>query len=113
MRKRMPHRGDGFPKDFKPRKRFVNLKKLTRRLTKETMEIIAAFALITLCILGLISISGNIERVHIIGLVIMWLIVLTFLAGIIDLNRFRKDRDIDTSGWNASENDKQEKDDNT
>jgi len=99
MRRRMPHRGDGFSKDFKPRKRFVNLKKLKRLLAKETIEIIAALALITICILGVISSSGNIEGSHIIGLIILWVIVLTFIAGILDLNKFRKGRDIDTSSW--------------
>jgi len=93
----MPHRGDGFSIDFKPRKRFVNLKKLKRLLIKETIEIIAALAVITIIILGVISSSGNIEGVHIIGLILLWIIVLTFIAGIIDLNKFQKGRDVDIS----------------
>ena len=110
MRKRMPHRGDGFSTDFKPRKRFVNLKKLKRLLAKETIEIIAALALITICILGVISSSGKIEGTHIIGLIILWIIVLTFLVGIINLNKFQKGRDIDTSKWDDNESDRPGKD---
>ena len=110
MRRPMPHRGDGFSKDFKPRKRFVNLKKLRRLLAKEIIEIISALALITICILGVISSSGNIEGTHIIGLIILWVIVLTFIAGIIDLNKFQKGRDIDTSEESEKDNDKQTED---
>ncbi len=109
MRRRMPHRGDGFSKDFKPRKRFVNLKKLKRLLVKETIEIIAALALITIIILGVISSSGNIEGIHIIGLILLWVIVLTFIAGIIDLNKFQKGRDIDTSKWDDNQSDRPSK----
>ena len=67
MRGHLPYRGDGFSKDFKPRKRFLNLKKLQRLLVIEIIGIIAVFAVVTIIILGVISSSGSIEGTHIIG----------------------------------------------
>ena len=103
MRGHLPYRGDGFSRDFKPRKRFVNLKKSQRLLAKEILGIVAAFALITIMILGVIASSGSIEGTQIMRLILLWMVVLTVIVGIIDLNRFQKGRDVDTSKWDDNE----------
>lgn len=102
-RGRVPHRGDGFSKDFKPRKRFVDLKKLKRLLARDAISIVTPYIIITIVVLVIASNSSSNNKTYIVGLILMWVIVLTFIAGIFDLNKFRKGRDIDISSWEEKE----------
>jgi hypothetical protein len=96
--KYIPYRGDGFPKDFEPRKRFVNLRKLRWSLIKTISVIVAIFGRITFFFLRTSSHSGIADKTSlIVALVLLWIFPLVIIAGILELNRFRKGRDVDIS----------------
>lgn len=94
----MPYRGDGFSKDFEPRRRLVNLRKLRWSLLTTILGIIVVPGAITFFVLHEFSTPNPEDKTHIAALVIMWLFVLMIIAGILDLNKFRKSRDVDISG---------------
>lgn len=93
----LPYRGDGFPTNFKPRRRYVNLRKLKWSLAKTISTIIATLATLTFVVLLANSNSYNNDKTYIAALVIIWFIALMVIAGILDLNKFRKGYDVDIS----------------
>ena len=98
MPKYIPYRGDGFSKDFEPRKKFVNLRKLRGSLTKTISGIIVVFGTITFFVLRTLSQSSGVDKAsYIAALVLIWMFPLVFIAGILDFNKFRRGRDVDIS----------------
>ena len=110
MRRHVPYRGDGFPTDFEPRKRFVNLRKLRWRLAKTIVGIVAVFGTITFFVLQENSHSDVADKTYVAALVILWILALILIASILDLNKFRKGRDVDVPDKAEKEPEQQNED---
>ncbi len=104
----VPYRGDGLPYK-KPLKRVVNLKSLRRLLARDILVILVPLTIATIYLLR--AAPDKNEAVFILTLI--WISALVIVAGIIDLNKFQKGRDIDTSNWEEKEDNehKEENDD--
>jgi len=96
LRQWIPYRGDGLPKNTKPRKRFMNLNKEIQKETDSILNILMLFGGVVLLVLifgdGL-PYSGIQTAIIIIGAII----TLTIIASVLDFSRFRKGYDVDTS----------------
>jgi hypothetical protein len=96
MRGHVPYRGDGQPRYSKPRRRFVNLKEERW----ETALSILFFIVFVSCGLGSAIFStspGENNTTDIAALVIGAILILTFIVGMLSLNKFRKGYDVDIS----------------
>jgi hypothetical protein len=112
----LPYRGDGFPTDFESRKKRVNLRNLRLSLAKTIIAIILILVAITLVVLKLTpnpypssNPSPNINSICIVQLAIMWICGFILMGGILRLNKFRKDRDVDISKLEQEESDDKNK----
>ena len=94
--KEVPYRGDGLPRDSKPRRRHANLKKERR----EFALLISIIMVVFFCAIGFAltteSPNGD-DSVEILGLIIIAVFVVTLIAAIARLYKYRKGYDIDIS----------------
>jgi len=96
MPREIPYRGDGNPRNIKPRRRFRNFKKERREILVSIIIVLVLF-LIPFSLFILDDSLYNDNTINIVALVIGSLFVLTLLVGILSINKFRKGYDVDVS----------------
>ncbi|MDQ3004922.1 MAG: hypothetical protein M3R47_06005 [Chloroflexota bacterium] len=107
--KELPYRGDGESKNKKPRKRFVNMKRNRREAIVSMLIVFILFSIPFGCIIFGQSPNGNDTTKT--GIVVIGLIfILTFMAGIASISKFRKGYDVDISEESENDDDKQSED---
>jgi len=106
MPREIPYRGDGNPRNIKPRKRFRNFKKERREIILSMLIVLVLFLIpLSLFIFGQSPYDNNTTNTG--SFVIGLFLVLTLIAGIASISKFRKGYDIDIS--EDSEKDSDEK----
>lgn len=96
-KRRLPYRGDDLPRHEKPLKRIVNLRKLKLLVARDVLIFIIPMVAWTIHIIWSALTTGNISGDYLFVHSIVWAIVLVIVFGIIDLTKFREDRDVDVS----------------
>jgi len=94
--KELPHRGDGKPKDTKPRKRYINLKKRRRETAKSVLLVIVLFTILFSGVVFSPDITYDVT-IKLAAFFIILVFIVTLVVGIIVLNKFRKGYDVDIS----------------
>ena len=92
----LPYRGDGNPKNTKPKQRFVNRKQLQRETIKSILIVILFWSALLSCIIFSVLQQEN-STSAIAYLVFGSILALVLALGIRSFNRFRKGYDVDLS----------------
>lgn len=100
--KEVPYRGDGFSKNFKSRRRKVNLIKQRRDLAISAVIILIIFACAIVPIIGNQDMKDN--NTNFAGFVIGSILLLTLMVGIYSLTNFRRGYDVDISDEEDKDN---------
>lgn len=103
--KELPYRGDGQPRNRKPRKRFRNLKKEKRENIVSILVIVVFFSIpLGLFIFGQSPYdSSGTSRIG--SLIAIALLMLVLIIGILSISKFRKGYDVDISAETKKEDD--------
>ena len=94
MPKEIPYRGDGNPRNVKPRRRFVNLKKARREILISIL-IVIIFSAIPFGSIVFDPDKDNSIKTAVI--IIGSIFSLTLITGMLSFNKFRKGYDVDIS----------------
>ncbi|HAV75801.1 MAG TPA: hypothetical protein DCX53_00445 [Anaerolineae bacterium] len=91
----LPYRGDGKPRNNKPKKRFRNMKKERRDLIVSILAIFTFFVMFSVLIIKDPEFDRNNLKTG--AIIIVSLFFITLAIGILSFNKFRKGYDIDIS----------------
>ena len=104
--KELPYRGDGRPRNKKPRRRFRDLKKERREIIVSIFIVVVLFSIpASLFAFGQSPYDAN-GVSNTASLVIGAFLLLTLIIGILSISKFRKGYDIDISEETDPENSK-------
>ena len=102
--KELPYRGDGEPRSSKRKRRYINLRKEKWKTVTSIFWVIVLFAVIFVFIAFDPNTTHDNSTKIVVG-VIGLILALTFVAGILSLNRFREGYDVDISDEDRNEKD--------